>query len=143
MLKRSRQREAIKRSLMNRKDHPTAEMLYSDLKTEYPNISLGTVYRNLSLLTEVGEIQKISSRGTTDRYDGDTSSHNHFFCNTCNLVSDLDMDNFDFIEEMAQKNFLGKIKGHVTYFYGECVECMTKSNKPADAVCNKMKNKGE
>ena len=58
-MKYSRQRESIKENLMNRYDHPTAETVYLDVKKDYPNISLGTVYRNLSLLSEIGEIQKI------------------------------------------------------------------------------------
>ena len=57
-LKYSRQREAIKDFLMTRKDHPTADVVYENIKKIYPNISLGTVYRNLSLLSEIGEIQK-------------------------------------------------------------------------------------
>ncbi len=61
MLKYSRQREAIKRFLMTRTDHPTADTVYVNIKKEFPNISLGTVYRNLSLLASIGEISKISS----------------------------------------------------------------------------------
>ena len=64
MIKFSRQRESIKNNLMGRTDHPTAETVYSDIRQEYPNISLGTVYRNLSLLADLGEIQKISTGRT-------------------------------------------------------------------------------
>ena len=53
-LKYSRQRESIKVCLQGRKDHPTADMVYTDVRKEFPNISLGTVYRNLSLLSELG-----------------------------------------------------------------------------------------
>ena len=60
-LKYSRQRESIKEFLMTRKDHPTADVVYENMKKIYPNISLGTVYRNLSLLSEIGEIQKLST----------------------------------------------------------------------------------
>ena len=63
-LKYSRQREAVRHFLMTRRDHPTAETVYTCLREEFPNISLGTVYRNLTLLAELGEIQKISSDGT-------------------------------------------------------------------------------
>ncbi len=58
-LKYSRQREAIKKQLMQRNDHPTADMVYTDIRKEYPNISLGTVYRNLALLSELGEIKRL------------------------------------------------------------------------------------
>lgn len=59
-LKYSRQRESIKACLMNRHDHPTADVLYLSIRNEFPNISLGTVYRNLNLLVDLGEIQKLS-----------------------------------------------------------------------------------
>ena len=123
MMKRSRQREAILTFLASRKDHPTAETVYSNLKIDYPNISLGTVYRNLALLTEIGEIQKIPSSSGSDRYDHDTSEHYHFFCNKCGSVMDLEMENLDFVKEYAQKNFNGTITGHTTRFYGLCPEC--------------------
>ena len=60
-LKYSRQRESIKVCLQGRKDHPTADMLYTDVRKEFPNISLGTVYRNLSLLSELGEIKRLTT----------------------------------------------------------------------------------
>ena len=59
-LKYSRQRESIKSCLMARHDRPTADALYTSIREEYPNISLGTVYRNLNLLVELGEIQKLT-----------------------------------------------------------------------------------
>lgn len=61
MIKRSRQREAIRQCLTGRYDHPTAETVYMSIKDEFPNISLGTVYRNLSLLSDLGEVQKLLS----------------------------------------------------------------------------------
>ena len=60
-LKYSRQRESIKQFLEGRYDHPTADMVYMGVREEFPHISLGTVYRNLSLLAELGEITKITS----------------------------------------------------------------------------------
>ena len=59
-LKYSRQRESIKHYLMTTKEHPTADTVYMHVKKEFPNISLGTVYRNLNLLTDIGEAIKIS-----------------------------------------------------------------------------------
>ena len=60
-LKYSRQRESIKEYLANTKEHPTADMVYAKVRTEYPNISLGTVYRNLNLLADIGEVNKITT----------------------------------------------------------------------------------
>ena len=82
-LKYSRQRESIKEFLMTRKDHPTADVVYENMKKIYPNISLGTVYRNLSLLSEIGEIQKLSNFGGADHFDGCVTPHCHFMCTAC------------------------------------------------------------
>lgn len=109
-LKYSRQREAIKNFLMNRKDHPTADTIYTCLREEYPNISLGTVYRNLSLLEEIGEISKISVGSGADHYDGDTTQHQHFICTHCNQVYDIQIKNIDSIAEEAAKSFPGIIE---------------------------------
>ena len=68
VLKYSRQRESIKKYLYSREDHPTADMVYTSIREEFPNISLGTVYRNLSLLIELGEIKKVTTDGA-DRFD--------------------------------------------------------------------------
>ena len=70
-LKYSRQRESIKNCLMNRHDHPTADTIYMSMREEFPAISLGTVYRNLNLLVELGEIQKLSLSEGADRFDAD------------------------------------------------------------------------
>ena len=76
-LKYSRQRESIKEFLTGRTDHPTADFVYENMKQIYPNISLGTVYRNLSLLADLGEIQKLSSFGGADRFDARTALYVH------------------------------------------------------------------
>lgn len=78
-LKHSRQREAIKKYLMTTKEHPTADIVYLHVKKEFPNISLGTVYRNLNLLTDIGEALKIPAPDGADRFDGNAAPHNHFF----------------------------------------------------------------
>ena len=88
-LKYSRQREALLRELRSRKDHPTADTLYQELRKEYPHISLGTVYRNLALLCELGEIKKIPCGDGSERYDGFVDPHNHFVCSKCGKVIDL------------------------------------------------------
>lgn len=128
MLKHSRQRESIKRFLMSRCDHPTAETVYLGIRKEYPNISLGTVYRNLSLLADIGEILKISTGSGPDRFDARTSPHYHFFCKECGQVLDLEMSNIDHINVIASHNFGGRIEGSVTHFFGRCPECLVKEN---------------
>ena len=122
-LKRSRQREMIKSFLMERKDHPTADVIYSNLKQQDPNLSLGTVYRNLTLLSDMGEILRLRVGDGVDHFDADTSAHYHFVCTECGSVIDLDMDSIDSIMEAAGERFDGQIRGHVTYFYGSCPAC--------------------
>ena len=78
-LKYSRQRESIKDYLMHTNAHPTADMVYLHVKEQFPNISLGTVYRNLNLLSDMGEIIKIPTPDGADRFDGRTVPHYHFF----------------------------------------------------------------
>ena len=74
-LKYSRQREAIKSFLMTRKDHPTADVVYHSLRADFPNISLGTVYRNLTLLADLGEIARLRLGDGVDHFDADSSRH--------------------------------------------------------------------
>ena len=126
MVKYSRQRECIKEFLANNYEHPTAETVYLSVKKEFPNISLGTVYRNLSLLTEMGDIQKISTGIGPDRYDGNTTPHYHVLCTGCGNVMDLEMESINHINTVAGNQFDGRIDGHFAYFYGKCHECMKK-----------------
>ena len=98
-LKYSRQREAIKDFLMTRNDHPTADVVYSNVRTEFPNISLGTVYRNLTLLADLGEIARLRVGDGVDHFDADTSPHYHFVCSDCGSVIDSEMDSIDSINQ--------------------------------------------
>ena len=123
-LKYSRQREFIKNSLAKRCDHPTADMLYTSIRKEFPNISLGTVYRNLNLLAEIGEIQKLNFGGVADHFDARTAPHYHFICKCCLQVSDLPMAPLGEITTLAQRYYGGKIDGHSTTFYGICELCV-------------------
>lgn len=127
-LKYSRQREAIKNYLVGRTDHPTADMVYTAIREVYPNISLGTVYRNLTLLAQQGEIMKISCGESSDRFDARTTAHYHFICEECGNVEDLmDLDS-KMINLMGDKACDGEIHGHQLYFYGKCKCCKDKKN---------------
>lgn len=124
-IKYSRQREAIKEFLMTRKDHPTAETVYFNVRKIYPNISLGTVYRNLTLLSEMGEIQKLHLKDGIDHFDADTSPHNHFLCTKCGAVLDIDYSAGEDpdMDQKANACFDGIVTGHITYFQGICPAC--------------------
>ena len=126
-LKYSKQRESIIEFLATRKDHPTADTVYMNIREQFPKISLGTVYRNLALLSDLGEITKIVTGDGADRFDYNTNPHNHFVCTKCHSVIDLEMDNIDDIVDVAQKNFSGKIDSYITHFMGICPDCIKKS----------------
>lgn len=122
VLKHSKQRDSIKEFLMGRKDHPTAAVVYDNVRRSFPNISLGTVYRNLTLLADIGEISRIHVGDGVDHFDADTSPHYHFICSECGCVRDLDMPGID-LDEIASRNFDGQIECHTVYFHGRCRDC--------------------
>lgn len=124
ILKYSRQRESIKSCLSGRTDHPTADMIYADIRKEYPNISLGTVYRNLNLLSELGEIRKLSCGDGKDHFDWNTTPHYHFVCRQCGAVLDLPLTPREELQHQAQEALGGKVDGHMVYFYGCCTNCV-------------------
>lgn len=126
MIKRSRQRDAIMEYLHSTTSHPTAETVYENVREQMPNISLGTVYRNLNMLAESGDILRLSCGGTCDRYDGNPMQHYHFLCRECGNVSDLEMSGLDHIDVIAGAGFGGIIEGHFAYFFGCCPECAKK-----------------
>ena len=127
-LKYSRQREAIKEFMMTRKDHPTADVVYMNVRKEFPNISLGTVYRNLTLLSDMGELLRLRVGDGVDHFDATTTPHYHFICQDCGAVTDLNIPIMHSIDTAAGKNFEGLITGHVTYFYGTCEHCLKNSS---------------
>ena len=123
--KRSKQRDAIIAFLKTRKDHPTADTVYHEIRTIIPNISLGTVYRNLSLLSDRGEILRLSCDGKMDRFDADISPHYHFICNKCGCVQDVSMPYASDIDKTASQHFDGIITKHSLLFEGTCHSCST------------------
>ena len=132
-VKYSRQREAIKNYLMSTKEHPTAETVYEAIREVCPNISLGTVYRNLTFLVDHGEIIRIRCGEDSDRFDGNTARHYHFICRNCGCVKDLMMLSIDHIDAIAGEHFDGRIEGHDAYFYGLCACCKADRTVPGEA----------
>ena len=89
--KNSRKRQAILEDLCATKERPTAEMLYQQLKADYPELSLGTVYRNLGVLAEEGLAVSVCRVAGQERYDADTAPHAHFVCRRCRKVMDMEL----------------------------------------------------
>lgn len=135
-LKYSRQRASIKEYLMSTADHPTADTVYLHVRKEFPRISLGTVYRNLNLLADMGEAVKITTPHGGDRFDGCTDPHYHVVCTSCGKVFDLKLDStyMEEINQLADKYFHGNIDSHTTLFYGTCQECI--ENKKQKKIQN-------
>ena len=144
-LKYSRQRESIKEFLRNRTDHPTADVVYENMKLIYPNISLGTVYRNLSLLADLGEIKNLSSFAGADHFDGRTERHCHFMCTRCERIMDLESEGIHHIMELAGENFGVKITDYSARFFGLCEDCLRETAgtpvKADDAANDKKQQK--
>lgn len=126
-LKYSRQRESIKNFLCSREDHPTADMIYTNIRKEFPNISLGTVYRNLSLLVELGEIKKITTDGA-DRFDARVTPHSHFICRRCGCLLDMTVPLENPVEQVNSQWNYGDVEECRMEFYGTCNQCKNNSN---------------
>lgn len=128
IIRNSKQRQAIKTYLMSASCHPTADTVYAHIQTQFPNISLGTVYRNLNFLVEHGEATRIDCGDGYTHFDSNTNPHNHFFCRKCNKLSDIKMHALDHIDIIAGADFDGIIEGHSVIFHGICPDCLHKLN---------------
>lgn len=122
--KHSKKRDAILQAIRDTDCHPSAEWIYEQVKNEYPDISLGTVYRNLSIFEQNGDIITVATVDGQKRYDAIARPHVHFICESCNSVTDiapcLDVDDmYSSIER--QQGF--KASRHTLSFYGRCDKC--------------------
>lgn len=122
-IKCSKQREAIKAYLSSTTSHPTAKTVYENIQKIYPNISLGTVYRNLNFLVEHGQARKLSCEDNKEHYDGNTMPHSHFYCRSCRQVSDVDTPVANLSDLLKDANFHGTVDSYMTFFTGTCSEC--------------------
>ncbi|MFI3313783.1 MAG: transcriptional repressor [Eubacteriales bacterium] len=122
--KRSKKRDAILECLRSTKTHPTAEWIYQQLKPQIPNLSLGTVYRNLSLFRQEGTIVCLGTVNGLERFDGCTHPHVHFICQCCGAVHDVDdLEVPHQLKEQVSKSIGGHVSSCVLSFTGECDAC--------------------
>ncbi len=119
----SKQRQRILELLQSTDNHPTADWVYEQLKKEFPSLSLGTVYRNLSFLIERGEVQKIHFGSTYDRFEANIKPHYHLICESCGAILDFDMPIYNDLNERAKKMTDFKINHHKLEFFGLCQDC--------------------
>lgn len=117
----SPQRDLICRYVKNATCHPTAETIYQALRAENPGLSRGTVYRNLGILAQQGQIIRMPF--PVERYDGDTSPHAHLICTCCGQVSDLRIPYNAGLDEAVSRLGHCRVHRHDCYFYGQCSAC--------------------
>jgi len=122
-LRRTRQKEAILEVLIGTTSHPTADWIYNEVRKEIPNISLGTVYRNLRILCENGEILELDLCGTLSRFEAKRDNHYHFRCEKCYRVFDVDMPVNKQIDRRVAHKTGFKVSYHRLEFRGLCKEC--------------------
>ncbi len=123
MSRKSSQRDTILKVVKNTNSHPGADWIYEQVKKEIPNISLGTIYRNLRLLVKTGEVKEINIPGIPSRFDGSTSDHHHFLCEKCGRIFDLDESvDCNMEAEIFQKTGF-KAKVQYLKFIGLCSDC--------------------
>ena len=123
MRRDTKQREAILKLLQNTRSHPTADQIYDEVRKDIPNISKGTVYRNLQVLEEYGTVSVLNINGTQKRYEVTQEGHYHFRCEKCGRVFDLDEPMVSELNKQVAKRTGFKVKSHQTEFRGLCKDC--------------------
>lgn len=123
MKRQTKQREAILRLLRETTSHPTADQIYDDVRKEMPNISKGTVYRNLKVLQEMGLVSELNLNGTVSRFEVKQKSHYHFRCERCGRVFDIDEPVDKELDRRVARRKGLKISHHQLEFRGLCQDC--------------------
>jgi len=128
----TRQRQIILDELRKLTSHPTAAELYDIVRCRLPRVSLGTVYRNLDLLTRMGTIHKLEWSGGEARFDGNPQGHDHLRCVCCGRVDDLDSAPVDVSAEATRDPHGYEILGHRLEFFGLCPDCRRKPHSESN-----------
>ena len=119
----SRQRESIYRAVMESAEHPTANMVYERLKGDQPHLSLGTVYRNLSQLSDAGRLMKIPLADGSCRYDGTVHGHSHILCTSCGRVADVMRPTLTSLAADIERETRYRLTNYDIVMYGKCENC--------------------
>lgn len=122
-MKYSKQREMIFNCIKDNPMHLTADAIYEMLKKENPNLSLGTVYRNLSQLADHNMIQKVSIPGYPDRFDGTLMDHFHFLCLECGDIQDIFVNELFDVAKIVEDQVHVDVKSIDMSFKGICCKC--------------------
>ncbi len=120
----SKKRDAMLEVICSTNTHPTAEWIYNRLKSDYPNLSLGTVYRNLNLFKEQGLVVSVANVNGQERFDGNTSAHAHFVCTKCGRIIDVDcVGGSKSFDNRIASMYDCEVDRHTITFYGTCSSC--------------------
>ena len=123
--KNFKKRNAILSYLQHTNEHPSAETIYSDLKAEIPDLSMGTVYRNLKLFQQQGLVSSIATVRGVERFDANTAPHVHFICEGCDAVIDLHkLSTPQSLCTEAEKSIGCSVCGCQLSFTGKCRSCL-------------------
>ena len=133
----TRQRKLILETLRHALDHLSADEVYEIVRQEMPRISLGTVYRNLEILHEQGEIRKLEFGGTQSRWDGDPHPHYHIRCLCCDRIDNVRYEPARDVEASVSTPGNFRVVGHHLEFIGMCQECDANLISPGLGKLNK------
>ena len=122
MRRHSRKRDAILNCIRQSRVHPSAEWIYAQLKPGHPDLSLGTVYRNLALFRESGEVVCVATVRGADRLDACTEPHAHFICEQCGAVLDVDVPQDDLRSDLETRYGV-RVRRSELLFRGVCSAC--------------------
>jgi Fur family transcriptional regulator, peroxide stress response regulator len=127
--KNTRQRELVLSILKRTRAHPTADWIYEEARKKFPRISKATIYRNLAILSERGEIKELNLSGTITRYEAKQPFHYHFRCEKCGKVEDVNIPVSEELNHRAEEATGNKVTYHQLEFRGLCENCKKLSGK--------------
>jgi Fur family peroxide stress response transcriptional regulator len=121
------QRLAIYKALIESTDHPSAESIFNQIRTSFPDVALDTIYRTLSTFSEIGIIHLVEGYGEVKRYDPNTEPHHHFRCTRCNKIVDLHADSFGRLKIPPKIEKKYNVSGIKVVLEGACDRCLKKN----------------
>ena len=127
----SHQRERIFRAVAESCEHPTANMVYEELKSDMPRLSLGTVYRNLNQLADAGRLKKIPLADGSCRFDKTTEAHSHIVCQICGCVADVHLPSFQALEQTIASETDFELCSYDVVLRGVCKRCQNAGEQTA------------
>lgn len=122
------QRNAILAYLVTSKSHPTADDIYQSLASNFPNMSVATVYNNLRVFLSVGLIKELTYGDASSRFDFITHDHYHIICDSCGDIVDFQYPGLEEVEQLAAHITGFKVNSHRLEVYGTCPTCLAKED---------------